>query len=301
MNNLFESSGAFDAHVHLGPDLVPRAQPAWDYARDAAAAGMTGAVIKDHCAPTSGVAAALNAAYPGGPCFVGSIVLNPAVGGLNPHAVRTALATGGRVVWFPTYGARFQIQCEGREAMPFPMPPDFNGLTILDDSGSLLPEVWEILRVIAQFDAVLATGHLSPAESLRLLGAGADVGVRRMVVTHASALVPAMSIDDQRAAVEAGAMIEHSLRACGGDSRHPLSHRELAWQIRAIGVPHVLVSSDFGQTGNGAPVAAFAKHLARLAAEGFSDSEIGELSGAAPRRLILQHPVRTATASECPR
>jgi hypothetical protein len=273
-NSMFSLHGVFDAHVHLGPDLVPRAQSAWEFARDANEAGMAGAVIKDHCSPTFAVAAALNAAHRNGPQFVGSITLNPSVGGLNPYAVRAALTAGARVVWFPTYGARYQIERAGCAAMPFPMPPSFSGLTVFDSSENLVIEVHEILQVIAEHDAVLATGHLAPNESLAILRAGLDAGVRRMVVTHASEPVPGMSLDDQQAAVETGAMIEHSLMACGETWDRPLAHRDLAAQIRAIGVRHVILSSDFGQIANGAPVSAFARHLALLAAEGFSEEEM---------------------------
>ena len=288
MTNLSILNGAFDAHVHLAPDVVPRAQSAWEFARDAAAAAMSGAVLKDHCAPTTAVAAALNVAHPGGPRFIGSITLNPAVGGLNPSAVEAALRAGARVVWFPTYGACFQIERMGRAAMPFPMLADFSGLTVFDANGGLLPEVRDIIALIAAHDAVLATGHLSPAESLALIHAARAAGVRRIVVTHASEPVPAMSLDEQRAAVAAGAMIEHCLMACSAAWPQPLAHAAMAEQIRAVGVANVIISSDFGQPINGSPVAAFAQHLASLAGEGFSSAEIDVLVRANPRALFLQ-------------
>jgi hypothetical protein len=277
---------AFDAHVHFAPDVVSRAQDAYAYARDAAAAGMAGAVLKDHCGSTASVAATLNTAFPRGPLFLGSLTLNPAVGGLNPSAVEAALQAGARVVWFPTYGARFQIERSGRTAMPFPMPAGFPGLSILDESGAILPEVRTILELVARHEAVVGTGHLSPTECLMLVRAAREYGVSRIVVTHASEPVPRMSIEDQRAAVAAGAVIEHCLLACTASMAAPLSYAALAAEIRAIGVAHVIVSSDFGQPLHGPPVAAFARHLGALAAEGFPGVDLDQLVRFNPRTLL---------------
>src|SRR6185312_17125067 len=67
-------------------------------------AGFAGCVLKGHAEPTAGRAAA---AGDGRSVRVhGAIVLNHAVGGLNPDAVDAALALGARVVWMPTIDAQ---------------------------------------------------------------------------------------------------------------------------------------------------------------------------------------------------
>ena len=45
--------GAYDLHVHAGPDIVPRRQDILDVARDALNAGMGGLVFKDHYTTTA--------------------------------------------------------------------------------------------------------------------------------------------------------------------------------------------------------------------------------------------------------
>ena len=52
-------------------------------------------------------------------------------------------------------------------------------------NGELLPEVKQVIAVIAKHNLVLATGHVSPEEGLMLLREGRRQGVQRMVVTHA--------------------------------------------------------------------------------------------------------------------
>jgi hypothetical protein len=280
--------GAYDLHVHAAPDAVPRAQDAWDLAEAACAAGMAGMLLKDHTTSTVGRCAVLNRRYDGTPRFFSAIALNPPVGLLNPTAVEAALRSGTDAVFFPTYGAAYHVRLIGPTTMNLPIPPgDFAGETVFDEAGELVPTVPEILRLIAEHDAVLATGHLSPAEVLAVLRAGRRAGVRRLLVTHASEIVPGMSVAQQREAVSIGAMIEHcflpTTPCCPG--RVELS--EIARQIGEVGPAHVILSSDFGQPDNGPPVRAFADHLAALNDLGFDRRTLRTLIADNPAELML--------------
>ncbi len=276
--------GAWDAHIHCGPDVAPRAQDAFDLMRDAAAAGMAGVCLKDHTGCTAGVAAMLRRAHPAGPKCVGSVTLNPPNGGLNPAAAERALRLGARVVWFPTYGARHHLRLLGRAR--FPMPSDFAGLTVLDGEGRVVPAAVEIAGLIAEHDAVLATGHLAPEESLALLRAARAAGVRRLCVTHPSEPVTNMSVAMQKEAVALGAVLEHCLLALTPTCPGGPSPAALAAQIAAVGLEHVILSSDFGQVENGPPVAAFARWLAALHGAGLGRPEIERMVRENPARLL---------------
>lgn len=275
--------GACDFHVHCSPDVVPRAQDVMELAKAAADAGMAAIGLKDHTTSTVGRCYALNKLYPNGPRFLSSIVLNPPVGGLNPAAVEAALKSGADMVYLPTYAAWHHIECLGPEVSPVPHPKGgFEPIRIADDNG-LLDSVKAIVTEIAEHDAILATGHISPAESLCLLEYAANAGVRKMIVTHASESVPNMSVADQRRCAEFGARIEHSFLAvtpcCPGNI--PLAM--IAEQIREVGVENCILTSDFGQAPNGPPVPAFGEHLGRLSELGFADAEI--------RRMIVENPL----------
>lgn len=52
--------------------------------------------------------------------------------------------------------------------------------SILDETEGVRPEVELIPSLIAEHDAVLATGHLSPEESLTLLKMAQRCSVKRM-------------------------------------------------------------------------------------------------------------------------
>ena len=56
------------------------------------------------------------------------------------------------------------------------------GISILNETGDLLPVVYEIMEVIKKYNGVLAPGHISPKDLL-LCRAGRAYGVK-MVLTH---------------------------------------------------------------------------------------------------------------------
>ncbi len=281
--------GAYDCHVHAAPDVVPRAQDWLEVGEAARAAGLAGLVIKDHTGSTAGQAHLLNRVFPDGPRFFGSLTLNPPVGGLNPHAVAAALRLGAVVIFFPTYAAKYQIERMGVDGFPEPFPWARTveaGIGILDTQGELKPEVLDILRLIDQHEAVLATGHLSPPETLVLLERAAHEGVRRMIVTHASEPVPNMSVDDQRRAVECGAVIEHSLMALTACCGPFLTAEAMIDQIRQVGPEYIILSSDFGQAANGPPMAALTRYLSELRSQGLTPQDIHTMMVSNPARLL---------------
>jgi GNAT superfamily N-acetyltransferase len=281
--------GAYDIHVHCSPDVIARAEDFTSLARSASQARMQGLVLKDHTTSTVGRVYALNQMYRGHPRFYSALALNPPVGSLNPAAVEAALKAGVNIIYFPTYGSRHHVSLwgAGRPPTAFPLAEEnYQGVTILDEVGDLEPACQSILRLIARHDAVLATGHLSPVESLALLKAARRAGIGRLLVTHASLPVTAMSVAQQQEVADLGAMIEHSFFAASPGCPNPLPLADIANQIRQVGIRHVILSSDFGQEANGEVVAAFAAYLRQMMALGFSTREIRSMIVDNPKELL---------------
>lgn len=284
---------AYDLHVHCAPDVISRSQDVFDLARSASESGMAGVGLKDHTTSTVGRCHTLNRMYPDGPRFFSSIALNPPVGGLNPSAVESALASGVDIVYFPTYSAAHHIELLGEDVTPVPHPADGpQRLSVLDQEQRLLPQVESIVGLIARHDAVLATGHISPKETLALIEYAKSKGVRRLVVTHASQSVPDMSVEDQKTCAALGAMIEHCFLAVTECCPGTISLESIAEQIRSVGVENVTLSSDFGQPANGPPIEAFGRHAKRLIEMGFDDSELRVMLCDNPRRLVADRSKR---------
>jgi hypothetical protein len=277
--------GAYDLHVHCSPDVVPRAQSGLELARAARQAGMAGMLLKDHTAPTVGRVQALNNMSGDGMRFFSALTLNPPVGGLNPFAVEAALHEGVDVVYLPTYSAQHQIAVKGPHAFApaYPRPNgNWPGITVLDADGAPKRDVLDILDLIAQHDAILATGHLSPEEVLAVLAEAQQRGVRRTIVTHASGPTPGMSVAQQQKAVAYGAWIEHCLMGMIQGGQALVS--KIRDQIRQVGPQHVILSSDLGQADNGPVVAGFARLLDGMRRAGLT---VGEL-----RAMIVENPVK---------
>jgi hypothetical protein len=284
--------GAYDLHVHAEPDVVPRARNLKEIAAAASRRSMAGILLKDHCTSTVGRAAALNGLTEG-PCrFYSALALNPPVGSLNGTAVEAALRAGVDVVFFPTYGAANHVRIWGAGKPPTAFPlqgGDFKGVTIVEGEGELVEACGPILRMIAAHDAVLATGHISPEESLTLLKQAKACGVSRMLVTHASESVTPWSHEQQQWAVSIGAMIEHCFFAATPSCPNPTSLASMLEQIRVIGAEHVILSSDFGQVANGDPVEGFAHYLEKMIALGLSRDALDLMVRENPNKLLTHN------------
>ena len=92
MDNLLE--GAYDLHIHCGPDVIPRAVTGLEMAKRAAKCGMRGFAIKAHYDNTCQQAALVNELVPS--CrAIGTLTMNSVTGGVNPMAPALAPASYG--------------------------------------------------------------------------------------------------------------------------------------------------------------------------------------------------------------
>lgn len=281
--------GAVDLHVHPGPSPYPRRIDAIGAARSAAEAGMAAIVLKSHHNCT---AMQIQALRPYGLeeldiDVFGGIVLNSQVGGLNPHAVSLCLAMGGRVVWLPTISSPAHI---AHSAGHFPTAVvqllDEEPLDVLGADGTVKPEVVEILRLIAEADAVLAAGHLPPRSVAVVFEAARAEGVQRLVVNHPNFIVNA-SLDDAARLVELGAYIEHAASMYDEQSRfRSFELDELLRWIDFIGVEHTILASDLGQADNPLPAEALARLGAALLDRGLAKHELASLLSTNPAAVL---------------
>src|SRR5690242_21418154 len=93
--------GAFDLHVHVDPDVIPRRIDDVSLARRFAEVGLAGFCLKSHYTSTAERARVVSGVVPE-VRVLGAIALNRAVGGVNPLAVEIAAREGARIVWLPT-------------------------------------------------------------------------------------------------------------------------------------------------------------------------------------------------------
>lgn len=171
------AAGMTDLHVHASPSLLPRHG---DDATTVAAEreqGFHTVVLKAHEGST------VERAAIAGEGVYGGIVLNSPVGGANPDAVEVAARLGGRVVWMPTVSARTHKAGASSPELSVHRGFELGPVDVVDD-GRLRPEWHDVLDAVAAHDLLLASGHLSAAETVVLFTEARRRGVRRLLVNH---------------------------------------------------------------------------------------------------------------------
>jgi hypothetical protein len=152
-------------------------------------------------------------------------------------------------------------------------------------NGELLPEVKQVIGLIAKNGLVLATGHSSPAEGLMLVREGRRQGAQHMVVTHATFTPVFMNVDQMKEAARDGAFIEFaggSVGGAGGAARMD----SFADAIRKVGPEFCILSTDLGQRGNPQPPDGFGALLLAMRARGFTELEVERMAKQNPAKLL---------------
>ena len=285
--------GAVDLHCHSGPSVMARDLNHIEAMQEAAAAGFRAMLIKDHYYSATPITEMLNQAYGHlNITLFSGVPLNNAVGGFNKHAVDHGIALGARLVWLPTFSAKNHIDSRYGIKAGFPhttrkMIP-FDPLTPLDADGKVKDEVKEILDLVAQYDVILAGGHLHISEILPVFEEAKSRGVKRLLVNHPSFIVDATH-EDIRRLVTMGAYIEHSLCMfipVAKRKRDPFPPEELDKLIQSGTVDRTILASDLGQRGADHPVAGFRNVIRICINLGYSDEDIRKMVSSNALQLL---------------
>jgi hypothetical protein len=274
--------------VHSHPDVFGRNMDDVDVAQLAKSRGMRGIVIKNHISETASRAALAMRAVPGIEIF-GGIVLNKAVGGVNPDAVEwmhRMHGSRGKVVWLPTFESDKHVKTFGK--------PDAKGLVVAP-GGKLTPEMEAILKIIARENLVLATGHVHPEEILAVTKRGKELGVKNMIITHGLTNVPGLTMAQAKEVAATGAMIEVCFLQFLAGPNAPLEFlkhwtntgaKMVAQAVKEFGAGALVISSDLGQSANMTHPDGLEVAIASMKREGISDADIDTMMRKNPARLL---------------
>ncbi|MBC7148947.1 MAG: hypothetical protein H5U22_06150 [Rhizobium sp.] len=280
--------GALDLHVHSGPSTMPRQLDHLQAAEEAVAAGMRGLLFKDHHYSVAPFIPLMERVLGDrGLSMFSGLVLNNSTGGLNPFVVDAQLKMGAKLIWMPTAQAANHIRSAHRKVRLASNVQlrDSPGLTVVDGYGNILDEVKQILDLVAEFDAILSSGHLHVWEIWRLFEEARARGVKRLLVNHPMYGLH-FTYDDIRDLAAMGALIEQSA-ALYIDSRfNVFSPQELKEHILAAGVSRSSIGSDLGQVDNPTPVEGMRQAIKLCLALGFTDEEVRTMVADNPARLV---------------
>ena len=239
---------AIDLHIHIAPDTTQRYYDSISLAKEASDKGMRALILKDQ--PCSSVQKAIltNMIVPEIDIF-GGIVLNHTSGGLNIRSVLAALKMGGKIIWFPTTDAEYSIKKgeQGHWIQRITQKNSFGskleGIKIISN-GKCIKEVKEILKIAKDYNAIVATGHISPTECLSIIDANTDIGAK-ILVNHPNIWFDDFTVEILKMCVEGKATIEFT--ASGITPRHGQNDPEdIVSVINNIGYRNCCLSTDFG-------------------------------------------------------
>jgi hypothetical protein len=286
--------GGYDLQVHVAPDVIARRIDDLDLAKEFLARKLKGFVLKSHYVPTYERAKVVTKASPGVTAF-GAITLNHSVGGLNPVALEIAGRSGNKMVWMPTVDAANETagRTDGpTDKLPFwakiqrelsatgIAPPP---LTVLGDNGKLNEAARRCLELIGKHDMILATGHLGKKEIHALVKAGKEMGLKRVLVTHAEFPSQSLTPGEQVELADLGATIEHCFTT--------MYTRKAPWDVyfesvHKVGAERVVLSTDLGQAINPPVAEGFAMFAQKMLDAGFRAADVRRMTVTNPAALI---------------
>ncbi len=286
--------GAYDLQVHVAPDVIERRIDDLDLAKEFLAHGLRGFVLKSHYLPTAERAKVVTKAVPGISAY-GAITLNHSIGGLNPVAVELAGRSGCKIVWMPTVDAENETagRVDGPTAkLPFwakiqrelaatgiaPAP-----ISVVDGGGKLSEAARRCLELIGKYNMILATGHLGRVEIFALAKTAREMGLKKVLVTHAEFPSQNLTAGEQRELAEMGALIEHCFTT--------MYTGKASWEgvfeaIREAGPERCVLSTDLGQTINPPVAEGFAMFAQKLLEAGFTSAEVRRMAVTNPTALV---------------
>lgn len=288
-------SGAWDTHVHAGPDVTDRKHDIVELARRAADAGMGGLVLKNHHFPTTMAAALVERACESDIYLASTLVLNRSVGGINIDAVIAAADMGASRLEFPTMTAEHNMLDQGEPTT----------ISLLNDDGDLKDGVWSVITEAVNDGLILGTGHISTEEVEAVVNAVTEVD-GEVIITHPEfhAARDGVGITPEKQNELAGKGVyfercsivaDESVRELFLPDAPKAAHEAFAdgamfdrivAGIEATGPEHNLLSTDYGQPGRMSPPDALAAFHADLENAGVPRADIERMARDNPEALF---------------
>ena len=283
--------GAYDLHIHIGPDDSPRYYDSIELAREASLRRMRAVVIKDHLSSTAAKAVLSSKLSPGTLIF-GGIALNETVGGLNPRSVISAIRTGAKVVWMPTVDAAYCLKKarQGHWIKEYVHKKSFGysvpGISLLvEGTKELRPEVIEILEICRKEGVIISTGHVGPEECLALAKKAKEVNFTKLIICHPNAWLEDFTDPVLKSLTDAGAFLELTFGACS-PLHGRLDPHIIADIIRRVGPARCLLSTDYGQVECASPPEGLRIFCVLMSKCGLSDADLLLMIRDNPAKLL---------------
>ncbi|HLH86256.1 MAG TPA: DUF6282 family protein, partial [Thermoplasmataceae archaeon] len=128
-----------------------------------------------------------------------------------------------------------------------------------------------LLEIIKKYDMILATGHLSPAESIRLIEKAHDSGLRKFIITHPDSPTTFFDLDQQKYLGRFGVFFERSYRI---PAINFTTWDYFISEIKYTGPSRNVLATDLGQLDSPYPAEGMKELVKKLLENGFSLEEV---------------------------
>jgi hypothetical protein len=265
-----------DMHIHGYPEAL--VDTGWDFAWEAKSAydaGMRAVVCKSMHSDTAPMAyfvqqivekhAQEKDSSPRPFSVFGGVVLNWAVGGLNPIAVETSAKLGAKIIWLPSHDSAHHMR----------VLEEGEGIEVLDGNGKVLPELIEIMDIVRRYDIILDLCHTSTKERMVITEEAAKRGLSKILLTHPQWNVNRMSVEQMVEISKMGAYIGLFLYSAFPHFNNPVcDRREVLEIIEKVGIAKCVMATDFGSMLNPPPVEGMKLYIRLLLAMGVTAADI---------------------------
>jgi predicted metal-dependent TIM-barrel fold hydrolase len=275
-------NGLIDLHCHSGVGATStRVYDILDMAKQAAEVGQRAIVSKAHNVPTNRCSAIAQKSHnewakennKRAVDLFGGVVLNYAVGGLNPDAVISSYRLGGKYVWLPTIDSAHHRKILGGKG----------GIKTIDDDGKVVKELMEILYLISESEMILGICHQSTKERIMIVEEAVKMGIKKIEINHINYPLSRMTIEQAKSFAEKGAMIGIYIEGF----RPPSFNIEESLKIiKEVGAKNIVIASDCGHIEFPSPVEAFRLMITELLIKGISDEDIERMVKINPEFLL---------------
>lgn len=283
LKNLIRRS--IDLHVHIGPEIIPRKFNSVESLVKAEKGKIKGLALKNHFYPTQPFINQVKNQQ--GLTLIGSLTLNSFQGGLNPSAIyaNALISNLPTIVWLPTISAKNFLKKNKYE-----VPPEWiNNNQIKSRLANQAPIVKinqnlnSVLKQIKKSKAILATGHITWQESLKVIKQAQQIGIKKIILTHPIYQPINMPINQQKKLAKKGIIIEQCYSMYSIDK---IPIKNIVQQIKSIGANNCILSSDVGQKFSPNPSQALYLFDNLLIKNGLTIQELETMLVINPQKLL---------------
>jgi hypothetical protein len=287
-------TNSIDVHVHGGSDPFERLLLEDDIARDFTDAGCRAMVVKTWYTPSASrnaLVQKLTDRYAAenelrATICLGGVTLNYSQGGFNPDAVRKCLGFPGmKYVWMPMVDSYHHRRVVYDDWLG-------NGLSLFE-GGQLATGLKDILRIIADNDLILASGHYPYEDTHRLFLEAREMGIERLEVIHPAHIHSKHSLEQMQEQVVLGAKLMVSGLGAQAFPLHESGPLYAARQIKELGPENCVYGSDFGQLQNPPHIVANRWMIKLLLSYGCAKDELYEVFQVTPAAHLGLEPPPT--------